>query len=325
MPHPSRRVAGDPQPLLSPQAIGRTRARLLRWGRRNYRSYPWRSVEDPWLSFLAEFLLQRTQAIQVAGVFSEVCKLYPTAEALASSGHEGVRYLTDKLGLHWRGPLLLEIAKTVAATGGSPPDNANALRSLKGVGAYTAGAWLSLHRRRRATIIDSNIARWLARMSAERLRADIRHDRRLARTCEVLTPARSFKDYNYAVLDFTMTVCVRGRPHCDVCLVKSDCATWLSRADGTEKSGCARRRNRKTARWATKGKAASIAEASARRTGKLRQPVCAGNDAQRCYRHAVPARISDCRLASNTEPPKARTSAKPSGAASSQLRGWSTL
>src|SRR5262249_6229498 len=83
------------------------RRKLLRWGRTNYKHYPWRSETDPWLSFLAELLLQRTRASQVEPVFINIQERFPTAASLAVGGLAAVNGLTSKLGLHRRGPVLL--------------------------------------------------------------------------------------------------------------------------------------------------------------------------------------------------------------------------
>jgi A/G-specific adenine glycosylase len=199
------------------------RRRLLRWGRANYKQYPWRSESDPWLSFLAEFLLQRTRASQVEPVFTNIRERIPTARSLAVGGLPEVNRLTSKLGLHWRGPLLLRVAEEVAERGGAPPETMADLRVLPGVGMYTAAAWLSLHRGKRAVIIDANVARWLSRVTGLPYNRDPRHVRWVQELADRLTPRRAFRDYNYAVLDFTMSVCTPRNPRCAVCPVLSDC------------------------------------------------------------------------------------------------------
>lgn len=208
---------------LSEVECARVTRRLLRWGRRNFKDFPWRFEDDPWLTLVAEFMLQRTRAVQVVPVFNEFCQRFPTAENLVHAGDEVARDITDRLGLHWRGPLLVELARKVAALGGAPPESMDELRAFTGVGMYTAASWLSLHRGIRAVIIDANVARWLSRMTGLPYNRDPRHVRWVQELAERLTPRRSFRDYNYAVLDFTMTICVPRRPRCDVCPVCADC------------------------------------------------------------------------------------------------------
>lgn len=208
---------------LAEEQIRRTRRRILRWGRLNFKPYPWRTEPDPWLSFVAEFLLQRTRAAQVEEVYVDLRSRFPSAKALLEGGLPAVRAITDRLGLHWRGPLLLDIAEAVAERGGVPPDSLDELRTMKGVGMYTAAAWLSLHRNKRAVIIDANVCRWLSRMSGYPFNRDPRHVRWVQELCESLTPRRVFRDYNYAVLDFTMEICTPRNPACSSCPLRSDC------------------------------------------------------------------------------------------------------
>lgn len=204
-------------------AVRRTRRRLLRWGRKHFRPFAWRSETDPWLSFVAEFLLQRTRATQVEPVFVEIRDRLPTAGAVVDGGPPLIRSITDRLGLHWRGPLLLDIAAVVNAQGGSPPESMDELTKLTGIGAYTAAAWLSLHRGKRAVIIDANVCRWLSRMTGLPYNRDPRGLRWVQELAERLTPRRVFRDFNYAVLDFTMTVCTPRNPVCATCPLRSDC------------------------------------------------------------------------------------------------------
>ena len=203
--------------------LTRTRRRVREWGSRNFKNYPWRFEKDPWLSFVAEFLLQRTRASQVEPVYRALKARCPTAHSLATLPAEGIRDLTRPLGLHRRGPLLSTIARELAGRGGAPPDSMDGLCQLSGVGIYTAAAWLSLHRGKRAVILDANVCRWLSRMTRRPYNRDPRHVRWIQELADDLTPLRVFRDYNYAVLDFTMNVCTPRKPKCMQCPLFRDC------------------------------------------------------------------------------------------------------
>lgn len=199
------------------------RRRLLRWGRQHYQPYAWRSETSPWLSLAAEIMLQRTRAQQVEPVYLELRSHYPTAADLVRAGEEATAQITARIGLHWRGHLLYEAAKAVSEAGGIPPDSLPQLKQLPGVGPYTRGAWLSMYRGIRAPIIDANIARWLARMVGKPCPRDPRHVKWVNELSESLTPSRAFRDYNYAVLDFTMMICTSRQPHCPECPLRKYC------------------------------------------------------------------------------------------------------
>lgn len=195
----------------------------MEWGRSNFHNYTWRSEKDPWLSFLAEFLLQRTRATQVEPVYATIKKRFPTAQSLLEAGELATTSITRALGLHRRGPMLLAIADVVARRGGTPPESLAELRALGGVGIYTSAAWLSLHRNKRASIVDANVSRWLSRMTLRAYQRDPRHVRWVQELAEQLTPRRAFRAYNYAVLDFTMEICRPRNPQCGGCPLAQHC------------------------------------------------------------------------------------------------------
>lgn len=211
--------ADNPDPLV----VRRIRRRLLVWGRHNFQEFDWRTVDDPWLTLVAEVLLQRTRARQVEAVFQTFRQKFPTARALLEAGPDAAGAVTFNLGIHWRGPLLYRMARAVVEAGGSPPEDISELRAITGVGPYTAAAWLSMHRGRRAAIVDGNVSRWLGRMTGRLAPRDPRHVRWINLLADTLTPRRAFRDYNYAVLDFTMLICQPKRPCCERCPLRDDC------------------------------------------------------------------------------------------------------
>jgi A/G-specific adenine glycosylase len=210
----------------SAQWVVAVRSRVLRWGRRHFINYPWRDDRDPWLTLIAELLLQRTRASQVLPVYEAFRKRYPTAAHLLRSGRRGVRSLTRRVGLHARGDTFLALARVFDQ--GRTPTDSDELRRTTGVGAYTAAAWFSLHRGKRDAIVDSNVFRWLGRMLGHPYQRDPRGVGWVNELADRLTPRRTFRDYNYAVLDFTMTICTPRDPACERCPLVSLCAFGTS-------------------------------------------------------------------------------------------------
>ena len=208
---------------LTNRQIRRIRKRILSWGRMNYRIYPWRSDTDAWLTFVAEFFLQRTRAEQVETVYQTFCRLFPTPFTVVSADFQQLYQVMQGLGLTFRTKYLREIAQTVVRRGGTLPETMEELTNLRGVGTYTAAAWLSLHRKKRAVLVDSNVCRWLSRMTGNAYCRDPRHISWIKELANQLTPARAYRDYNYAVLDFTMHICTPRNPKCGLCPIRSDC------------------------------------------------------------------------------------------------------
>ena len=205
-----------------------TRA-LTRWGRRNARAYPWREELPLWQALIAEVMLQRTRAEQVAPTFNQFRERYPSPAALAQASGRELAELMKPLGLRRRGRLLHRLAQDIARLDGTLPRDQAALEALPGVGPYSAAATLSLHANRRAVLIDSNIVRVLCRLVGVAYDGETRRKRWLREMAEDMTPPRAHRDYNYAVLDLAGLVCLAGTPKCDECPILRWCTTGSER------------------------------------------------------------------------------------------------
>jgi len=203
----------------SPAQVRLLRRRVLSWWRLQTFDYPWRVTSNPWLGLVAEVLLQRTRAAQVVPVYKRFAAKYPTPASFLKDSRSGT--VTATLGLHVRADHLRAVADTIIR--GVPTDEKE-LRKIRGIGAYTSAAWLSFHLGQRAVIVDANIFRWLGRMTGRPYHRDPRGVRWVRRCADQLTPRRAFRAYNYAVLDFTMSVCTPRKPKCETCVLQSLCS-----------------------------------------------------------------------------------------------------
>ncbi len=195
---------------------------LLKWGTENYRDFPWRNTNSPWLGLLAEILLQRTNAAHVEQVWEEIVALFPTPESVLETKESNLKVLNERFGLSRRHKTILELAYFLDSKDWYPIQY-DELLSLYGVGHYTASAYLSLHMNVRAVLVDANIARWLSRFIGREKPKDIRRSEWLWKLADDLTPDSKVKEYNYAVLDFTMSVCKSRQPQCCDCPLQANC------------------------------------------------------------------------------------------------------
>jgi A/G-specific adenine glycosylase len=116
-------------------------------------------------------MLQQTQVSRVLGFYDRFLARFPTLDAVARARQSEVREAWRGLGYYARARNLHRLARAVAPPNGDGimPEEPDALRQLPGIGAYTAGAVASFAYERRATLVDTNVARVLRRVFAPRI------------------------------------------------------------------------------------------------------------------------------------------------------------
>lgn len=219
-PHPTEDpIDLEPRSLVvmpDPTDTARTRA-LRSWYRRTARDLPWRRDRDPWRVLVSEVMLQQTQASRVAAIFEEFLARFPTPHAMAATGPDLVvaEWSRHRLGYHGRARRLHAAARLIAS--GGWPQDAAALRSLPGVGTYTAAAVASIAFAERVAAIDTNVrrvlSRWVGRPLAGGDLAAVARDHL----------ERDAATWNQALMELGALVC-RPRPECTVCPVTTWCA-----------------------------------------------------------------------------------------------------
>lgn len=200
---------------------------LLDWYDAERRDLPWRTRKgrrpDPYKVWLSEIMLQQTTVKAVIPYFEMFLQRWPTVEALAAAELDEVLSAWAGLGYYSRARNLHKCAKAVVETfGGTFPRSEEALRTLPGIGPYTAAAIAAIAFGEPATPVDGNIERVTARLFAvkkpiQQAKSEIK---RLAAT---LTPQRRPGDFAQAMMDLGAMVCTPKRPSCLVCPLQEDC------------------------------------------------------------------------------------------------------
>ena len=196
--------------------------RLLRWGRENRRPFPWRNELDPFRVLVAEVLLQRSRGTTVAPVYKEMWRRWPDAAALSRARVDSIRAVIRPLGLVRRAETLKRLAAEVVAFGGVPT-SLDGLLELSGVGQYAASATRAVAFERRQATVDGVTARVYRRYFGLDSELPASTDRELWALVDRVTPRSSVRDWNWAVLDLAASVCLPGRPRCEICPLASDC------------------------------------------------------------------------------------------------------
>jgi A/G-specific adenine glycosylase len=201
---------------------------LLAWYDRHRRSLPWRARPgeraDPYRVWLSEIMLQQTTVKTVGPYFLAFAARWPTVEALAAAGLDEVLHAWQGLGYYARARNLHRFAKEISrAHGGRFPESEAALRALPGIGAYTAAAIAAIAFGQRASVVDGNVERVMARLFAveEPLPAAKARLRALA---AALTPGGRPGDHAQAAMDLGALLCTPRRPRCALCPWRGECA-----------------------------------------------------------------------------------------------------
>lgn len=168
-------------------------------------------------------MLQRTRAEQVVPVFIKFTSRYNTPEDAAAENHEKILELLKPLGLEWRSKKILELINELNKRNRDIPCNINDLLTLPGVGLYVASSFISFQADIRSPIIDNNAVRIWGRIFDFKTDSESRRKKWFIEIAYRITPQKKFKEFNYAVLDFTRKIC-KPKPLCNICILKSICA-----------------------------------------------------------------------------------------------------
>jgi len=218
-------------------AVDRARAQrfgaaLRRWFRRNGRDLPWRTTRDPYRILVSELMLQQTQVSRVVPRYAEFLERFPTLHHVARARPARVTEAWSGLGYYARARNLHSLASLVTDRGrdtsGCLPPDAEALRALPGIGAYTAGAVSSFAYERRAELVDTNVARVIKRVFAPGV--DLKSgpgQKRVWAIARDLLPrtGRTCWTHNQALMELGALVCTARVARCGICPVRGLCTS----------------------------------------------------------------------------------------------------
>ncbi len=141
---------------------------LLEWFRQERKPLPWRGNPTPYQVWISEIMLQQTRIEAVIPYYFRFLATFPDVAALAAAPDDLLMKCWEGLGYYSRARNLKKAAQTVMDTfGGVMPSSAEDLRSLPGIGAYTAGAIASIAYGRPEPAVDGNVLRVLSRLHAD--------------------------------------------------------------------------------------------------------------------------------------------------------------
>ena len=205
---------------------------LLDWYDRHHRDLPWRVSPpmaargikaDPYRVWLSEVMLQQTTVQAVKPYFANFLARWPTVKDLAAAPSEDVMAAWAGLGYYARARNLKKCAEAVAADhAGVFPDTEEGLKSLPGIGDYTAAAVAAIAFNRQAAVMDGNVERVISRLYA--IATPLPAGKPLMKQkVALLTPADRPGDFAQAMMDLGATICTPKRPACSLCPFRDAC------------------------------------------------------------------------------------------------------
>lgn len=201
-------------------------ATLLQWFKNNGRSLPWRETKDAYAIWLSEVILQQTRIVQGMSYWERFMAQWPTVNDLAAATENEVLKAWQGLGYYSRARNLHTAARQVMELGGFP-QTFKELKTLKGVGDYTAAAIASIAFGEPVAVVDGNVYRVLSRYYGIETPIDSTEGKKEFQTlAQSLLPINEPADYNEAIMDFGATQCTPNSPHCSACPLCETCVAF---------------------------------------------------------------------------------------------------
>lgn len=199
--------------------------KILKWYADHKRELPWRATRDPYKIWLSEIMLQQTRVAQGTPYYHKFIEAFPTVYDLANSEEDKVLKLWQGLGYYSRARNLHATAKMVVDTyDGNFPTTYKELKTLKGVGDYTASAIASICFDIPEPVVDGNVYRVLSRYFGVELPINstegIKYFKSLAK--EVMN-VEHIRDYNQGIMEFGAIQCTPKKPYCSICPLNDSC------------------------------------------------------------------------------------------------------
>ena len=200
------------------------RKSLLVWFFKNHRPLPWRKKTSAYRTVVSELMSQQTQLTTVIPYFEKWVKKWPDFATLAKAKESEVLAAWAGLGYYSRARHLWQLACQVVDQENSPRTAAE-WKKFKGVGPYTAAAIASISFAEPVAVVDGNVVRVLARLTASRTlwpdrSVAVKHFTPLANT---LIDSPKPGDFNQAMMELGALICRKSSPLCEQCPVSRWC------------------------------------------------------------------------------------------------------
>jgi A/G-specific adenine glycosylase len=199
---------------------------LLNWYRQYQRVLPWRATDDPYSILISEVMLQQTGVERVKKKYVEFLHSFPNIKTLARSSAGDVIRAWSPLGYNRRALNLKKTAEIIEEDyDGELPQEEEKLRSLPGIGPYTAAAVMAFAFHKDAAPVDTNISRVLRRIFEIASDVPKREDVLMA---QKILPSGRASAWSQALMDLGSEICLPRKPQCGECPIVEHCGSASS-------------------------------------------------------------------------------------------------
>ena len=203
-------------------------SKLVEWYSHNKRDLPWRNTSDPYKIWVSEIMLQQTTVRQGLPYYQRFIARFPDVFSLASAPEDEILKLWEGLGYYSRARNMHYSAQLICQEmAGSFPKEYKAIKSLKGVGDYTAAAIASIAFGLSYPVVDGNVIRVISRLLNIKEPVDTKEVlNKIYDASGLLINGQPPSEYNQAIMELGALVCTPKSPKCDNCPVSSFCEAY---------------------------------------------------------------------------------------------------
>ena len=203
---------------------------LVPWYQKERRDLPWRHTTDPYRIWVSEIMLQQTRVEAVKRYYARFMEALPDVKALADVEEDKLLKLWEGLGYYNRVRNMQKAARQIMVDfDGTFPQTYEEIRSLTGIGNYTAGAISSFSFGLAYPAVDGNVLRVITRITADD--SDIMKQstrKQIEEKLQKVIPPEHAGDFNQGLIELGAIVCVpNGEPKCEECPAASFCKARL--------------------------------------------------------------------------------------------------
>lgn len=206
--------------------VRRLRKRILAWGETYRRSFPWRQTNSPYDVIVAEFMLHRTQVIQVIPVYKEFMALWPTLKSFSQASRKTVERVLAPLGLRWRINMMITALLFLWEHYGFVPTEIERLKEVPGIGPYISSAVYCFSLNRPVALVDTNTVRVTGRIFGLNISGEARRRKAVIEAVGDACDPKRPREYYYSMIDLAHAICTVRNPQCIKCPLRAVPCTY---------------------------------------------------------------------------------------------------